>query len=500
MTQLSTTTAGVSLRALLAEELRGVSAPNIRATSCTSDWRQLRPGDVFVALAEADDDGHDHAAEATKRGAAAVICERQLPVFDVPQIVVPDSRIAYGRLCQALVGNPSRQVKVVGVTGTHGKTTVARLLSSILRTAGGSAGTLDSFGYFDGDEDHPASAGALSAPALARSLAQMSAAGASHAVLEISSRELSQQVLAGVSLDAVCLTNVGRRHLDWYGSVEKYRQAQRRIFDYMHPDAVAIINADDPTSVAMLSELNQPALTYGMRLPAEITAEVIEQYINEQLFILSAGDDSVGVRTSLVGDHHVYNCLAAAAMALAYGIELPEIARGLEAVDRLPGRMERVMCGQDFAVLVDAADSPDALRVCLRAARSATGGRVICVYGSHDECDLTEYPAAGRVIGAMADVAVVTHGYPSDGSHRSCMELRTGFADVRKAQINVDRSHAIAWALDEARTGDTVVIAGMGDRAHTPAEADGELINDCEIVRQLLRGRRTPMSHQRLAA
>jgi UDP-N-acetylmuramoyl-L-alanyl-D-glutamate--2,6-diaminopimelate ligase len=328
----------------------------------------------------------------------------------------------------------------------------------------------------------------------------MNADGAAHAVVEVSSRELSQQVLAGVSLDAVCMTNVGRRHLGWYGSVEKYRQAQRRIFDYMHPDAVAIINADDPTSVAMLSELNQPALTYGMRLPAEVTAEVIDQYINEQMFILSAGDDSVGVRTSLVGDHHVYNCLAAAAMALAYGIELPEIARGLEAVDRLPGRMERVMCGQDFAVLVDAADSPDALRVCLRAARSATGGRVICVYGSHDECDLTEYPAAGRVIGAMADVAVVTHGYPSDGSHRSCMELRTGFADVRKAQINVDRSHAIAWALDEARAGDTVVIAGMGERAHTPLEAEGELINDCEIVRQLLRGRRTPMSHQRLAA
>jgi len=500
VTQLSTATNGVSLRALLAEELRGIETPNVRATSCTSDWRQLRPGDVFVALAEADDDGHDHAVEATQRGAAAVICERPLPVFDVPQVVVPDTRIAYGRLCQALVGNPSQQMKVVGVTGTHGKTTVARLLSSILRVAGGTAGTLDSFGYFDGDEDRPARGNGLSAPTLARSLAEMNAAGASHAVVEVSSRELSQQILAGVSLDAVCVTNVGRRHLGWHQSVENYRQAKRRIFEYMHPDAVAILNADDPASVAMLSELNQPALTYGMKLPAEVTAEIVEQYVNEQLFILSAGDDSVGVRTAMIGDHHVYNCLAAAAMALAYGIELPEIARGLEAVDRLPGRMERVMCGQDFAVLVDAADSPDALRVCLRAARSASGGRVICVYGSHDECDLTEYPAAGRVIGAMSDVTVVTHGYPSDGSHRSCMELRTGFADVRKAQINVNRAEAIAWALDEARAGDAVVIAGMGDRAHTPTELDGELINDCEIVRQLLRGRRTPMSHQRLVA
>lgn len=500
MTQLSTASAGVSLRAVLAEDLRGNRAPNVRATSCTSDWRQLRPGDVYVALADAEDDGHDHAAEATERGASAVICERPLPVFDVPQVVVPDTRVAYGRLCQALVGNPSRQIKVIGVTGTHGKSTVARLLTSIFHTAGGSAGTLDTFGYWDGDDDRPPTGTALSAPVLARSLAQMSAIGATHAVVELSSRELSQHVLAGVSLDAVCVTHVGRRHLGWHGSIENYRRAKRRIFEYMHPDAVAILNADDPTSVAMLSELYQPALTFGMRLPAEITAEIIEQHINEQLFVLSAGDDSVGVRTSLVGDHHVYNCLAAAAMALAYGIELPEIARGLEAVDRLPGRMERVMCGQDFAVFVDAADSPDALRVCLRAARRTTSGRVICVYGSHDESDTTEFPAAGRVMGAMADVAVVTHGYPSDGFHGSCMELRSGFADPRKAQVIVNRTEAIARALDDALSGDTVVIAGMGDRVHTPTDTDNELINDCEIVRQILRGRRTPMSHVRLAA
>jgi UDP-N-acetylmuramoyl-L-alanyl-D-glutamate--2,6-diaminopimelate ligase len=187
-------------------------------------------------------------------------------------------------------------------------------------------------------------------------------------------------------------------------------------------------------------------------------------------------------------------------MALAYGIDLPEIARGLEAVDSLPGRMERVMCGQDFAVFVDAADSPDALRVSLRAARRAASGRVICVYGSHDEFDLTEYPAAGRVLGAMADVVTATHGYPSDGSHRSCMELRAGFAEPRKARIVVDRTEAIAQALREARAGDAVLIAGMGHRAHTSSATDGELVNDCEIVRHLLRGRRNPMSQLRLAA
>jgi UDP-N-acetylmuramoyl-L-alanyl-D-glutamate--2,6-diaminopimelate ligase len=500
VTQLSTSNAGVSLRAVLAKQLRGAPAADIRATSCTNDWRHLQPGDVFVALVEGDDDGHNHAAAAVERGASAVICERPLPVFNVPQLIVSDSRVAYGRLCQALVGNPWKQMKVIGVTGTHGKTTVARLLSSILRTAGATAGTLDSYGYYDGIEDHVTLGSAMSAPVLARSLAQMSAAGSSHAAVEFSSRELSQHILAGVRLDAVCLTHVGRRHLAWHGSVENHRKATRRIFEYMHPDAVAILNADDPASVAILSELNQPALTFGMKLPSEITAEIIEQHVNEQMFIISAGEDSIGVRTSLIGDHHVYNCLAAAAMALAYGIELPEIARGLEAVDHLPGRMERVSCGQDFAVLVDAADSPDALRVALRAARNTAAGRVIGVFGSHDECDLAEYPAMGRVIGAMADVGVATHGYPSDGSHRSCMELRAGFADSRKAKVVVDRKEAIAWALHEARAGDTVVIAGMGERSHTPTETGGELMNDCEIVKQLLWKRRTPMSHQRLAA
>ena len=501
MTQLSVAPVGVSLRALLACDAPVAGVPDLRATSCTSDWRQVRPGDVYVALAEAEEDGHDGAMEAARRGAAAVICERPLPVFDVPQIVVSDSRIIYGRLCQALVGNPSRDLKVIGVTGTHGKSTVARLLTSIIRAAGGSAGTLDSFGYWDGEEDRPAAADALSAPVLARSLAQMNASGVTHAIVEVSSRELSQQVLAGVTLDAVCLTNVGRSHVDWHGSLQNYRQAKRRIFEYLHPDGVVVLNADDPISVEFLSDLSYPALTFGLRLPAEITAHIVEQHINEQTLVVSAGDDSVAVRTAIVGDHHTYNCLAAAAMALAYGIELPAIARGLELVDRLPGRMERVVCGQDFAVLVDAANSPDALRVCLRAVRRSTSGRVICVFGAHDDCDRADWLAIGRVIGAMADEAVITSGCTTmDGSHRACLEIRSGFAEPRKARVILDRAEAITWALARASAGDTVIIAGMGDRPHTPAGAAGTLVNDSEIAKQILYGRAHAASRQHLAA
>jgi len=298
--QLPSVRHGVSLRQLLASA-PGVCPPDIRATSCTSDWRKVRPGDVFVAITGSDEDGHDYATQAASRGAVAIICERQLPVFNVPQCVVADSRVVYGELCQALVGNPARQLKVIGVTGTHGKSTVARLLTAIFQAADLSVGTLDSFGYWDGLDDRAPVDGTLSPPVLARSLAEMAAAGATHAIVEFSSVELAQQVLAGVSLDAVCVTNIGKHHLDLHGSVENYREVKRRIFNYLDPDAVAVLNADDVESVKILDELMRPVLTYGLQKPSEITAQVVEQYINEQTFVLSAGDESVGVRLSQGG-------------------------------------------------------------------------------------------------------------------------------------------------------------------------------------------------------
>jgi UDP-N-acetylmuramoyl-L-alanyl-D-glutamate--2,6-diaminopimelate ligase len=500
VTQLSHNLSGVSLRELLADASQVAVAPNLRVTSCTSDCRQVQPGDVYVALTGADQDGHDEAVEAARRGAAALICERPLPVFDVPQWVVTDSRSVFGRLCQALVGNPSRQMKVIGVTGTHGKTTVARLLTAIFREAGGCAATLDSFGYWDGWQDHSAQNGSLAPPLLARSLAQMAAAGTSHAMIEVSSRELSQQVLAGVRLDATCITHVGRNHLNWHGSVENYRLAKQRIFEYLDADGVAILNADDPVSVRMLCDVNRPALTFGLKNPAEITAEIIEQQVNEQTFVLSAGDDSAGVRTAIIGDHHVYNCLTAATTALAYGVDLAAVARGLEAVDQLPGRMERVACGQDFAVFIDAADTPDTLRACLRSARHVTAGRLICVFSVPSDRDAGDWPAMGRVAGAMADVSVVTNDCGADVGEYTCAQVRAGFADHRKARIIASRTEAIAMALAEATSGDTVVIAGMGERTHGAPYEGNTPVNDCEIVHHMLSGRiNTQMSH-RMAA
>jgi UDP-N-acetylmuramoyl-L-alanyl-D-glutamate--2,6-diaminopimelate ligase len=485
--------AGVSLRKALADELTA-RPRDLRATSCTSDFRQVRQGDVFVALAGAESDGHDFAVEAARRGAAAVVCERMLPVFDVPQFVVRNSRVAYGKLCQALVGNPSEQLKVIGVTGTSGKTTVVRLLASILNIAGFEAGAIDSLMHWDGQDCRPTACQSnadaeLSPPVLARWLGQMAANGLTHAIVEVSSRDLVQSALAGVELDAACVTHVGRDHLDWHGSLDNYRRAKRQILDHLHADGVAILNADCQPSMRMLAELDGPALTIGLRQRAEITAEIVEQHINEQTFVLTAGDDSVGVRTAIVGDHHVYNCLTAAALCLSYGVELTTIARGLEAVDELPGRMQRVVCGQDFAVLVDVANTPDTLRACLKAARNVTSGRLICIFGANGEMQRDQLPALGRVAGSLADVSVVTTTGPRErGSRDFTRQIVAGFTDPKTVHVILDRAEAIAWGLDQASEGDTVVLAGMGDRLYPSGNTNELPWDDGDVARRVLTG------------
>ncbi len=523
MTHQAPPTDGTSLRELLADAAQVLGPADVRARGCTSQWRHVRPGDVFVAVTEDDDDGHDQATEAARRGAAAIICERPLPVFDVPQFVVADSRAAYGRLCQALVGNPSRQLRVIGVAGAAGKTTIARLLLAIFREAGIAAATLDSFGDWDGGGDAPALTRnqILSPPRLARSLAEMIVSGATHAIVEASSRQLSQAALAGVTLDAACISHVGRGDIQWHGSLENYRDAQTRIVALTRPEAAVILNADDPCSARILSDLSQPVLTFGLKQQAEISAEIVEQQVNEQTFVLTAGDESVGVRTPIIGDHHVYNCLAAAATCLTYGIELTQIARGLEAVKQLPGRMERVMCGQPFAAFVDAANSPDTLQACLRAARPVTTGRLICVFGPNladslaSECYVEtdspktlkmpdvaapQFAALGRVAGTLADLPILTSASDVGNTpHSMLASVRRGLVNPQAARVIANRLEAIAFALHEARVGDTVVVAGMGEREYMPDRSHTRW-QDREVIRSLLHGPRSAAARSKQAA
>ncbi len=476
----------VSLRKLLpTADFLGTG--DICVDGCTCDSRRVKPGDLFAALAGSQSDGHDFVAEAVRQGCAAVLSERPISGLPVPHCVVTDSREAYGRVCQALAGNPSHRLKLVGVTGTNGKTTTSCLIAGVLAKAGHRVGLLGTLGYFDGEDADEAAMTTPPAGRLAAYLGRMVRNGCSHAVMEVSSHALDQSRVAGVRFDAACVTNVTRDHLDYHATIRDYRMAKSKLFDHLAGEGFAVINADDPTSAGYLRRIDGPVLTVGIRSVAEITATPIEQHRSEQTFLLTAGSETVPVRTQMIGTHHIYNCLVAAAVGLTYGVDLMTVARGLEAAGHVPGRLERIECGQPFGVFVDYAHTPDALAGSLQTLREVTPGRLICVFGAGGDRDREKRPLMGRAVEREADLAVITSDNPRWEDPRQIIdEVLTGFDHPQQAEVIVDRTDAIRLALAGAEPGDCVLIAGKGHETYQIIEDRQIPLDDCQIANDWL--------------
>jgi UDP-N-acetylmuramoyl-L-alanyl-D-glutamate--2,6-diaminopimelate ligase len=263
-----------------------------------------------------------------------------------------------------------------------------------------------------------------------------------------------------------------------------YRKTKARLFEQLKSSGFCVLNADDPGSQAILPKLNAPVITVGQREPAEIMATVLERYPSEQTFLLMAGNESVPVCTQMIGDHHVSNCLAAAAVGLVMGIDLATVARGLEAVRRVPGRMERVECGQRFGVYIDSADNPDRLAIALKALRKVTSGRVLCVFGTPEHRPAEDRPMMGRVVERAADLGVLTGGHiPQAEPLRALHDVLDGYDRAARAHLIPTRSQAIRWTLEQAKPGDSVLIAGEG-RLGIVSEMDGPTtLDDYDIAR-----------------
>ncbi len=479
-------TAGVSLRELF-PQARLMGAADIRVTACCADSRQCRPGDLFVALDGATHDGHQFARTAVERSAQALLVERALPLAVVPQCIVPDSHRALGRLCQALVGDPSRRVRVVGVTGTNGKTTTSSLIASVLQAAGCRVGTLGTLGYCDSVESAPPVLTTPSALQLAEWLARMDANGCSHAVMEVSSHALSQSRVAGIEFDMACVSNVRLDHLDYHLTLAEYRRAKQRLFEHLSAEGLVVLNVDDPVAASFIRDLHGPVLTVGLTQPAELTATVVERFPSEQTFLLSAGEHIAPVRTKMIGDHHVSNCLVAAAVGLGYGIDLPTVVRGLEAVTAVSGRLERIECGQPFGVFVDYAHTPDALATVLDTLRCVTSGRVTCVFGAGGNRDRQKRPLMGRAVAERADFAIITSDNPRDEDPaKICAEVLNGFSSREAVDVELNRAVAIRRALAAAEPGDCVLIAGKGHEDYQIIGHTSLPFDDREVARRWL--------------
>ena len=344
-------------------------------------------------------DGHDFMAEAVdRRMRGGARPSGRSPRLAVPWCVVPNVRAVHARLCQALAGNPSRQLKLIGVTGTNGKTTTSCLIAGVLKAAGHRVGVLGTLGYLDGRIVEDSTHTTPPPERLASLLSRMVRNECSHAVMEVSSHALDQSRVAGVEFDAACVTNVTHDHLDYHATLRDYRRAKAKIFDHLGAEGFAVLNADDAGSASLLAGSSCPVLTVGIRHAGRDHRRAAGTMPQRADFLLTAGSETVPVRTRMIGGHHIYNCLQAAAVGLAYGIELTTVVRGLESVDYVPGRLERVECGQPFSVFVDFAHTPDALAGVLAALRHVTAGRLICVFGAGGERDRQKRPLMGRAV------------------------------------------------------------------------------------------------------
>ena len=476
---------GFSLRELIPE---GVirDEKSVRVTSCSGDAEQCEPGDLFVAVADSERDGHDEVQQAIRRGAIAVVAERILPV-EVPTCLVADSRETYGHICHRLAGQPSSRLRTFGVTGTNGKTTTGHLLAAILRAAGENIAHATTLDRFDGHRRRSTERTTPGPAELAAWLARSESHSCSGAVLEASSQALAERRLSGTSLDCAVITNIRRDHISFHGTTFNYRKAKTRILDYLRPDGYLVINADDPTSQSMLSQIDRPTITFGRRQAAEITATVVERFQGEQTFLLNAGNETIPVRSRMIGDHHISNCLAATAATLVLGIPLTTIARGLESVDRLPNRLDRVECGQDFGVFVDSADTPDRLAIALRAVRQVTPGRVICLLSGDMEGADDQRSLLGRVAERSADVGIITsRGAVTDCDFAIAHDVLDGYERPSRANVIPSRQKAIEWAMEHAEPSDSVLIASSSNFGSSRTQNAATQSADFEFARDYL--------------
>jgi UDP-N-acetylmuramoyl-L-alanyl-D-glutamate--2,6-diaminopimelate ligase len=463
---------------LLAEQVPGavvVRGPETEITRIVYDSRSATTGDLFVAIRGLRSDGHDFAADAGRRG-AAVAAERPLPLPpDTPTLTLPDTRLALGQLAAVLHRRPARALKMVGVTGSAGKTTTTHLTAHVLESRGLAPGLLSSMEHkLPGTAAiaNPTGRTTMEAPEVQACLARMVEAGARSAVIETSSHALDQGRVEGCEFDVAAFTNLGRDHLDYHGSMEGYTAAKARLIELCAAGAdkgvpkTAVLNRDDPVWEAMAGRPIARRIGYGTSPEADVRAVGVTADDEGTSFRLEALGAAAPVRLGLVGLYNVANALCAASCGLALGLTVEQVAAGLSSFPGLRGRMERLDLGQPFRVYIDFSHTAICLTTALTELRARADRRLLAVFGMSGGSD--HDPAGmGRAASALSDYFVITTDDPAPRDPAViAREIEAGVdgsaARGRDYDVILDRGAAIRQVMRSARPGDVVLLAGKG--------------------------------------
>jgi UDP-N-acetylmuramoyl-L-alanyl-D-glutamate--2,6-diaminopimelate ligase len=445
-------------------ELR--ASGDLRVSGLAFDSGRVRSGDLFFCIAGAVNDGHLFADAAISAGATALCVER--PTGAGPEIQVTDTRRAMARMAAAFLDYPARDLTLLGITGTNGKTTTAFLVESILRSAGGNPGLIGTVETRVGEIVRPGVRTTPESLDLQLLLSEFRDLGADSVAMEVTSHGLALHRTEGLVFEAATFTNLSQDHLDFHSSMQDYFAAKRSLF---RPETAhrAAVNVDDPYGRELIQTIEIPYLRFGGARDADVRSENVSIGPHGSDFVLITPQGDSKVATTLVGSFNISNCLAAAATALQAGIDLAAIDRGIRALTAVPGRFEAVDAGQPFGVVVDYAHTPDSLDNVLRAARdlaAAEGGRVLVVFGCGGDRDRRKRPLMGAVAAQVADYVVVTSDNPRSEDPESIIGEVLEGVGAQRAQgadaVLPDRAEAIAHALHSARPNDVVVIAGKG--------------------------------------
>lgn len=439
----------------------------------TSDSRQVKKGYLFVALKGEKSDGHDYIKQALQQGACAVViedpaCRKE----DEPWILARQSRKALGEMLQGFLGSPSLRMRVIGVTGTNGKTTVTNMIAHILEEGQKKVGLMGTIHNRIGSKILPGSLTTPDCLELGALFAEMAAAPMDYAVMEVSSHALAQNRVAGVEFDLGVFTNLTQDHLDFHGSMEEYLAQKSRLFSGLDPlgkkgdQKMAILNRDDPSCDYLSDRCRVPFITYGLDKRSMVRAENVQLSDQGIQYDLKYINKMAAIRMKLHGQFNIYNSLAAIAVTLVEGIPIETIQRALESMEAVPGRFQRVESEAPYSVFVDYSHTPDSLKNCILTAREFCRGRIITVFGAGGHRDRAKRPLMGEIAARLSDVCIVTSDNPRDEEPEDIIEdIMKGIkGETAKTALykETDRRKAIRLAIDLAGPGDVVLICGKG--------------------------------------
>jgi UDP-N-acetylmuramoyl-L-alanyl-D-glutamate--2,6-diaminopimelate ligase len=454
------------------------------------DSRRCRAGSCFVAVRGTEQDGHRYIPAACEAGASAVVCEDPSAAgAEAAFAVVDDARVAIARLAQAIHGWPARKLACVGITGTNGKSTCGQLIKAALEAGGHRPAVLGTISYDTGDRSLPAGTTTPDPITLAELTAEMVAGGRTHLVMEASSHALDQRRIAGVDFRVAVFTNISGDHQDYHGSMDAYQAAKRRLFEGLSADAAAVINRDDAAGEDMAAASKAPVCWYGLSAASDLWARIDRIDATGTDFTFIRGELRVAAHTPMIGQHNVYNCLAAAAACEALGMGLPTVAAAVGGVSFVRGRLERVRADAGICVFVDYAHTDDALQNVLRALKPVTAKRLIVVFGCGGDRDRTKRPRMAAVAEKLADEVVITSDNPrSERPEAIIEEICAGLSEAgrRRALVEPDRRSAIALAIERASEGDVVLIAGKGHETYQVLGERRIHFDDVEVAEEIL--------------